>query len=180
MFKKIVKYYADRRLLCSYQLRTRHTRIKTLRNSKIVGILWNSADEGSIEAYESLRKTLQSKGIKQIGLAYTGSNREMETLSTITHSGFLTKRGVRWFGRPKTNSGTEFILEPFDILIDLSVSKAIALLYVLVHSNATFKVGWQGVEQNFYDLNIDVSEKPECRYLMEQIIYFLENINEKG
>ncbi len=180
MFKKIVKYYADRRLFRSYQLRTRHTRIKTLRNSKIVGILWNSADEGSIEAYESLRKTLQSKGIKQIGLACTGSNREMETLSTITHSGFLPKRSVRWFGRPKTSSGTEFILEPFDILIDLSVSKTIALLYVLVHSNATFKVGWQGVEQNFYDLNIDVSEKPECRYLMEQIIYFLENINEKG
>jgi hypothetical protein len=180
MFKKIVKYYADRRLLRSFQTQQRNTRIKTLKNSKSVGILWNPLDEGSIETYETLRKILHSKGIKQNELAFIGSNREMETLTTITRSEFLHKRNVSWFGRPKSTSGIEFINQPFDILIDLSISKIVALQYIVVHSQAIFKVGWQGVEPNFYDLNIDVSEKPQCRYLMEQIIYYLENINEKG
>ena len=180
MCKKIVRYYANKQLFKFDQARQRSTRIKTLNNSKNVGILWNPADEGSIETYELLRKTLQSKGIKPVGIAYIDSNREMETLMTISHSRFLTRQNIQWFGRPKTGDGMQLTQEPFDILIDLSILKTIALQYILVHSLATFKVGWQGAELNYYDLNIDVSEKPQCRYLMEQIVYYLENINDKG
>lgn len=179
MFKKIIRYFANKQLLKFYQAQQRSTRIKTLNNSKSIGILWNPADEGSIETYEMLRKTLQIKGIKPTGIAYIGSNREKETLATITSSGFLHRRDVRWFGRPEIGDGLEFIDEPFDILIDLSISKAVALQYILVYSKATFMVGWQGTEPNYYDLNIDVSVKPECKYLMEQIVYYLENIHEK-
>jgi hypothetical protein len=180
MFKEIVRYYANKRLFKAYKARPQTTRIKTLHNSKSVGILWHPADEGSIETYELLRKTLQSKGIKSTGIAYIDSNREMETLTTITHSGFLHRQNVRWFGRPQTSDGIQFVQEHFDILIDLSIVKTIALQYILVHSQATFKVGWQGVEQNYYDLNIDISEKPQCRYLMDQAVFYLEIINEKS
>jgi len=179
MFKKIVRYYANKRLFKAYNTRPRSTKIKTLHNSKSVGIIWHPADEGSIEAYELLRKSLQTKGIKSTGIAYIDSDREMETLTTITHSGFLHRRNVRWFGRPQTSDGMQFIQEQFDILIDLSIVKTIALQYILVHSQATFRVGWQGEEQNYYDLNIDVSEKPQVRYLMEQIVFYLERINDK-
>ena len=179
MFRKIIKYYADRRLVTFFQNQKRAIRINTLRNSKSVGILWNPADERSIEAFESLRKTLKSKGIKSRSVAHVHSSRELEMLTTITNSGFLHKRNISWFGRPKSNSGMQFVLEPFDILIDLSIAKTIPLQYILVHSHATFKVGWQGIEPNYYDLNIDVSMKPLCIYLLEQIIYYLENINEK-
>jgi len=180
MFKKIVRYFANKRLFKYYQTRQRSTRIKTLKNSKSVGILWNPADEGSAETYESLRKILQIKGIKSTGIAYIDSNREMETLATITHSGFLHRRNVRWFGKPQSGAGMEFIQETFDILIDLSILKTVALQYILVYSHSIFKVGWQGKEQNYYDLNIDVTEKPQCKYLMEQVVYYLESINEKG
>ena len=179
MFKKIVRDFANKRLFKAYLTRPRSTKIKTLHNSKSVGILWHPADEGSIEAYELLRKSLQAKGIKSTGIAYIDSDREMETLTTITHSGFLHRRNVRWFGRPQTSDGMQFIQEQFDILIDLSIVKTIALQYILVHSQATFRVGWQGAEQNYYDLNIDVSEKPQVRYLMEQIVFYLERINDK-
>src|SRR5665647_1393303 len=129
MFKKIVRYFANKRLFKYYQTRQRSKKIKTLKNSKSVGILWNPADEGSIETYELLRKTLQIKGIKPTGIAYIGSNREMETLATITNSGFVHRRNVRWFGRPEIGDGLEFIQEPFDILIDLSIFKTVALQY---------------------------------------------------
>lgn len=180
MFRKIVRYFANKRLIKYYLTLQRTTKIKTLKNSKSVGILWNPADEGSIETYESLRKTLQTKGIKAVGIAYIGSNREMETLTTVTHSGFLHRRNVSWYGRPQNGDGTEFIKEPFDILIDLSILKTVALQYILVYSSATFKVGWMGKEENYYDLNIDVSEKPQCKFLMEQTIFYLESINPIG
>jgi len=180
MFRRIIKYYADRRLLAFFRNQRRIIRLNTLKNSKNIGILWNPSDEGSVEAYESLRKTLKSKGIKPKGVAHVRSSRELEMLTTVTNSGFLHKRNVSWFGRPKSNQIIQFTQEQFDILIDLSIFKTIALQYILVHSSAAFKVGWQGSELNYYDLNIDVSEKPQCQYLLEQIIYYLENINEKG
>ena len=163
-----------------FQDQKRTVRINTLKNSNHIGILWNPADEGSIETYELLRKTLKTKGIKSKGVAHVRSSRELEMLTTITNSGYLHKRNVRWFGRPKSDSGMQFILEPFDILIDLTLAKTIALQYILVHSHSTFKVGWQGAEPNYYDFNIDISEKPQSKYLLEQIIYYLENINEQG
>ena len=180
MFRKIIKYFADRRLLAFFLNQRRNIRINTLRNSKSIGIIWNPADEGSIEAYDSLRKTLKEKGIKPKGIAYVRSNRELEMLTTVTNSGFLHRRNISWFGRPKSDTGIQFIQDPFDIMIDLTIAKTIALQYILVHSVATFKVGWQGIETNYYDLNIDVSEKPQCQYLLEQILYYLDTINDKS
>lgn len=177
MFKKIIRYYAIKGLVNFDHTRQRNKKINTLNNSKNIGIIWNPSDEGSIETYEMLRKILQSKGIKATGIAHIESITEMETLTTVTHSGFLYKTHVSWFGRPKTNAGLHFIQETFDILIDLTITKTVPLLYLLVHSPSIFKVGWKGEGPNFLDLDIDVTEKPNCMYLMEQMVYYLENIN---
>lgn len=180
MFKKIQRILANKRILKHYENLARKPRIKTLNNSKSVGILWNPADEGSLETYELFRKLLKDKGIKSTGLAYVENQRQIDSLSLRTHSGYLHRQSIKWTGRPNSGDAFEFIWEPFDILIDLSVSKIVALQYILVHSHAIFKVGWQGREANYYDLSIDVSENPQCSFLMEQIVFYLENIHEKG
>jgi hypothetical protein len=178
MFNKAIKKYSDKRLLRYFQTQDRYIKINTLKNSKNIGILWNPDDEDSLEAYELFRKTLQSRAIKPNGLAQVFLNREIELLATITNSDFLMKSDIGIFGRPKKSSVEHFISEPFDILIDLTIAKRNALLYALVHSKATFKVGYQASEPNFYDMHIDVSENPNCKYLLEQVIYYLENIND--
>jgi hypothetical protein len=122
---------------------------------------------------------LKDKGIKAIGIGHINSKREKDTFATIAHSGFSNNCNVRWSGRPKTGDGIQFMQEQFDILIDLSIQKVLVLQYILVHSVAAFKVGWESSEYNYYDLNIDVKENPHCRYLMEQIVFYLENINTK-
>jgi hypothetical protein len=179
MFIKFVSNWFKKRLFDYYQKQRRNAKIQTFYNSKSVGILWNPVDEGSIETYEFLRKTLKDKGIKAVGIAHINSKHEKDTFATIAHSGFSNNVNVSWSGRPKSGDGEQFMEEQFDILIDLSIQKILALQYILVHSVATFKVGWKSSEYNYYDLNIDVSEKPQCRYLMEQIVYYLENINGK-
>lgn len=179
MFRKFVSNWFKKRLFGYYQKQRRSAKIQTFSNSKSVGIIWNPVDEESIETYELLRKTLKEKGLKAIGIAHIDSKHERDTFATIAHSGFSNNVNVGWSGRPKTGDGIQFIQQQFDILIDLSIQKILALQYILVHSVATFKVGWESSEYNYYDLNIDVSQKPQCSYLMEQIVYYLENINGK-
>ena len=180
MFRKFFISYRKRRLFLAYRKQRRVVNIINLTNARSVGILWNPLDEESIETYESLRKILNEKGIKSFGIAYISSKREKETLATVTNSWLMNNSDVSFFGRPKNGDGIQFIQQEFDILIDLSISKCIALQYMLIHSSAKFKVGWKSGDPNFYNLEIDVTTNPQCRFLMEQIIHYLEELNENN
>ena len=177
MLKRLFNKYFKNWLFQAYRIQRRSVGIITLANAKSVGILWNPIDEESVETYESLRKILTEKGIKAFGIAFIGSKRGKETLSTISNSWLMNRGNITWFGKPKNGEGIQFIQQKFDILIDLSLQKSIPLQYILIHSTAKFKVGWKGVDPNLYDLEIDVSANPRCRFLMEQIIYYLEKLN---
>jgi len=160
--------------LVKYFLRQqRNAKIQTISNSRNIGILWNPVDEGSIETYELVRKILKDKGVAVTGLGFTDRKTE-QNLSLVAHSGFSNNSNISLSGKPASGPGVQFVIEHFDILIDLSIKKVLALEYILVHSDANFKVGWESSGTNYYDLNIDVSKNPTCRYLMEQIIFYLE------
>jgi hypothetical protein len=176
MLRKFVSNYFRKRLVKYFLGQQRNAKIQTLSDSRSIGILWNPVDEGSIETYELVRKTLKEKGISVTGLGYTDRKTE-QNLSLVAHSGFSNNSNVSISGKPSTGPGVQFVVEQFDILIDLSVKKVLALEYILVHSDAKFKVGWESTGTNYYDLNIDVSKNPTCRYLMEQIIFYLEKFN---
>jgi hypothetical protein len=175
-----INTYIKNRLFLAYRKQKREVDIVNLRNAGSVGILWNPTDEESIETYESLRKILNEKDIKSFGMAYISSRRGKETLSTVSNSWILDRSDVTFFGRPKRGDGIHFVQQEFDILIDLSISKSIALQYILVHSAAKFKVGWMAADPNLYDLEIDVNANPRCRFLMEQIVFYLEKLNENN
>jgi hypothetical protein len=176
MLRKFISNYFRKRLVDYFLKQQRNARIQTLGNSRSIGILWNPVDEGSIETYELARKTLKEKGLAVTGLGYTDKKTE-QNLSLIAHSGFSNYSNTGFSGRPQTGPGVQFVMEQFDILIDLSIKKVLALEYILVHSEAAFKVGWESEGTNYYDLNIDVSSQPNCRFLMEQAFFYLEKIN---
>ncbi len=178
MCRKWINSYIKKRLFQAYRKQHRDVNIVNLRSAKSVGILWNPSDEESIETYETLRKTLNERGIKSFGMAFISTRRGKETLTTVSNSWITDRRDVTFMGRPKSGDGIHFLQEEFDILIDLSLSKSIALQYILIHSAAKFKVGWKAGDPNLYDLEIDVNANPQCRFLMEQIVFYLEKLNE--
>lgn len=180
MLSRLFNSYIKKRLFLAYRKQKRVVNIITLADAGSVGILWNPADEDSIETYEALRKILNGKGIKSFGLAYISSKREKETLATVSNSWLINNGNVGFFGRPRGGDGLHFMQQEFDILLDLSINKAVALQYILIHSSAKFKVGWRSEDPNLYDLEIDVTANPNCRYLMEHIIHYLEKLNENN
>ena len=178
MLRRLFNTYIKNRLFLAYRRQKRTVNITTLEDATSVGILWNPSDEESIETYESLRKILAEKGIKSFGIAYINSKREKETLATVSNSWLINRGDVNFFGKPRSGDGVHFFHQTYDILIDLSLAKSIALQYILIHTAAKFKIGWKSEDPNIYDLEIDVSANPSCRFLMEQIIHYLEKLNE--
>lgn len=178
MWGNIFNSIIRKRLLREYRKQKREVQIITLADAGSVGILWNPVDEESIETYEVLRKLLSERHIKSFGIAYIGSRREKETLSTVSNSWFINNGNTGIFGRPSSGEGIQFLQQEFDILIDLTLKKCLALQYILVHNQARFKVGFQAMDPNFYDLEIDVSANPSCRFLMDQIVHYLDKLTE--
>ncbi len=178
MFRGLFKSYFKRQLFLSYKRQKRVVNIITLEEAKTIGILWNPMDADSLETYEFLRRSLNEKGIQTFGIGYVKSGKEKETFATISHSWLLSNADISFWGKPKSEDGIRFIQQEFDILIDLSLIKSIELQYILVHSAAKFKIGWQAGDHAFYDLDIDVTANPNCRFLMEQIIFYLVKLYE--
>ena len=178
MFRELFNSYIKRRLFLSGKKQKRIVHVLSISQAKTVGIIWNPSDNESIETYELLRKTLSDRGIKSFGIAYVNSKREKETLATVSNSWLISSDDVSFKGKPHSGVGINFIHEKFDFLIDLSITKNIVLQYILIYSVANLKTGWRGNDPNLYDLEIDVASNPNCRYLMEQILFYLEKLNE--
>lgn len=175
---RLFNKYVKNRLFLAYRKQKRVVSITTLEEAKSVGIIWNPSDGESIETYEILRKALNERRIKSFGIAYISSKREKETLSTVSNSWLINRGDVSLFGKPRRGDGVNFLHQEFDILIDLSIIKSLVLQYILIHTQAKFKIGWQAEDPNIYDLEIDVTANPHCRFLMDQIIHYLEKLNE--
>ncbi len=178
MFRRLFYKYFKKRLFLVHKKQKRVVNIITLADAKSIGILWNPLDPEGSETYESVRQIVSGRGIQSFGIAYIQSKKEKEMLATISHSWLLSNSDVNICGKPKSEDGIRFIQQEFDILIDLSLQKCIELQSILIHAAAKFKIGWKSDDSNIYDLEIDVSANPNCRFLMEQIIHYLEKLNE--
>jgi hypothetical protein len=93
------------------------------------------------------------------------------------HINGFSKKQTSWSEVPKTELADDFIHQKFDILIDLTGQKHFPIVYLTALSEATFKIGYAGSSENYFDLNIDFQEIPESSQLAEQILYYLKRIN---
>ena len=178
MCRRLINRYIKKRLFLDYKNQKRVINITTLEDSKSIGIIWSPSDPESIETYGILCKTLNERNIKSFGLAWIGSKKERETYADISNSWLIYKGDFNLLGVPKRGNSINFLNQKFDILIDLSIIKKTSLQYILIHTPAKFKIGWQAGDLNIYDLEIDVTANPSCRYLMDQTIHYLEKLNE--
>lgn len=152
--------------------RSRNVQVANFDSAKSIGILWSLDEE---EAFQFLQKKLKEK-----------KNLSVENLCFI--QGKMTeeqpensfgKTDITWLGFPKNEKVNSFYAKKYDILIDLTVSKKFPLIVVACLSSALFKVGYGTPEWQMYDLSIDVSQRPEPLYLVQQMVNYLEQINKK-
>ena len=70
----------------------------------------------------------------------------------------FTERDIDWRGRVKDPSFESFLENPFDLLIAFFDQKQLYLEYAALQSKATFKIGFNNVNNQLFDIVID--EKP--------------------
>jgi hypothetical protein len=179
MVKRIFKSLAWKKLNKFHKASRRSAGIHNISTAKSIGVLWFMDDKKSSDNYEQLRKKLKSEGINVYGLAFIDDSHDKDIFEKATTSKIIDESEIGIWGEPKTDDARQFMKRHFDILIDLSLTKLLSLSYIVVHSNASFKIGWRWPENNYNDFSIETVEKPEGAYLSEQLFFYLERINKK-
>ena len=148
----------------------REKKVFNLASATSAGILWEIDQK---ESFDHMEKELNKNGIESLGLCYFPNKKAV----VPTEIGGFSKKQTSWIEVPKTAVAADFIHQKFDILIDLTGQKHFPIVYLTALSEATFKIGYAGKSQNYFDLNIDFPETPETSQLAEQILYYLKRIN---
>lgn len=169
---KIGKYNLKKRL----KHLNRHVKTHNFNTAKSVGILFSAPDEQSFSVIKEFLSFLSQKEIKVTALGYIPSKKIPQQFLMRKGINLYCRTDLNWYYKPKNELVNQFIDQEFDILFDLSMHDYFTVNYVGSLSRATFKLGKQS-ENAYPDMVIDISKIKTVEYLIEQIKYYLNILN---
>jgi hypothetical protein len=137
-----------------------------------IGILFDATELPTrdivLRFVDQLRKT--GKSVKALGFVDTRAELENFTF------GAFNRKNLDWLKRPSGDAVTEFLHQPFDILLNLSMKENLALEYIAALSKAHYRVGAFSGATHCYELMIDLPASHKLPDLIVQIEFFLQKM----
>ncbi|MFV0553575.1 MAG: DUF6913 domain-containing protein [Mangrovibacterium sp.] len=137
-----------------------------INQAQTIGVIWQ---EGDVRVLDFLEKEARKRRIKVQKLCYSPEPREIA----------FTAKDFSFWGKPQNELITTFVAQKFDILFDVTRDVAQPIKVVRALSRAKFKVGSLIEDPEYLDLNIQVDSDVDSVFMAEQMLYYLEVINNK-
>ena len=173
---KIANYLLSKEITTS----NRQADLVTLSRAKRIGILFDAKSEDTVNQIKLLLKYFLKKNIDVEILGFVHDDKmALYHLSTL-HINYFNLNDVNFIGIPKSKKTNDFLIKPYDILINLSLENTFATKYLSFKSDAKFKIGiFRNYDVLKYDLLFKLKIK-SINYLIEQLTYYLELINKNN
>jgi len=140
------------------------------------GILFSPSNQESFNAIKDFLSFLSQKNMKVIALGYYPGKKIPEEYLMRKGINFYCNTDLNWYYKPKNAVVNQFIDQEFDILFDLNLNDHFTTEYVGSLSRASFKIG-KNSETPYQDMVIDINNNQSVEYLIEQIKYYLNILN---
>ena len=141
-----------------------------LGNARQIGIIYNATEYISFEIIRDLVRTLSEKSEKVSVLGYVDSKKLIDHYLYRKGFDFFSRSDLNWYYKPISPAAVQFMNEPFDLLMDLSLDDHFPIRYITSVSPSTFKAGRFMPEDETLDFMIDIEkEKQSIRALHEEI-----------
>jgi hypothetical protein len=163
--------YVGRRVLNSYLAnKVRTPVVCNINEAKHIGILYNATESVSFEIIRNLVKELAHDSRKVTVLGYVDSKNLIDNYLYRKGFDFFSKNELNWYSKPISSVVDQFIKEPFDLLINLSLENYFPIRYITALSSAAFKTGRFSPDDTILDFMIDIDkEKQSMRNLHKEI-----------
>jgi len=144
-----------------------------------IGILYDATDRDTFADFCEFYKDLKDSHKSPVSLGYIDFK---ETLSfhplARPEADYFFKSQVNWLQKPNSAVVDNFINEPFDILINLTLQDNYSLDYIAAVSKAGLKIGRaQSAVAFCYDLTFQLDESADLKTFAYTIVHYLSQIN---
>lgn len=154
-----------------YRHQTRVPVLCNISDAKSIGIIYNATEYVSFEIIRNLVKDLSQDERKVAVLGYVDSKKLIDHYLYRKGFDFFSKNELNWYSRPISPVVEQFIKEPFDLLINLSLEDYFPIRYITALSPARFKTGRFSPNDVYLDLMIDIEkEKLIMKELQKEIM----------
>lgn len=148
----------------------------TARKVALVGIVNTVQDFDDIASFQ---RYLTEKNMQVDVLVYFPGKEIPQQLLLRKGMNIFNRNEVNWYGKPLLPFVEQFCRVEYDILIDLSLIESFPIRWISTLSRSKFKVGSLSYSDNPYELIITVDNKKEISYLTEQVIHYLNLLNNR-
>lgn len=149
-----------------------------LENARTVALLYYLPDEATYKIVENILSKLNELKLKVRVVCYTDQKIIPHYFIPKITQDIITAKDINFRYQPQKAFVKEFISTEYDILIDLSLTDQLPLLYCAALSQATLKVGrYQEDHHLYYDLMIHAGPDETIDSFAEQVVHYLSRIN---
>ena len=150
----------------------------SLESARTVALLYYLPDEATYKLADIILGKLVELNLKVRVVSFTDIKIIPHYFLPKITQDIITAKDLNWRYQPQKPFVKEFINTEYDLLIDLSLTEYLPLLYCSALSKAGLKVGrFQDDHQLYFDLMIHTSENESIESFATQAIHYLSRIN---
>jgi hypothetical protein len=143
-----------------------------------IGILYDATDKVAFEIVREFFRDLRSDQKNPVSLGYIDFKEVTFHPLARPENDYFFKDQVNWMKKPSGAVVENFIKEPFDILINLTLEDFFPIDYIAALSKAGLKIGRGNSAVAFcYDLSFQIDEEADIKSFAYTIIHYLSKIN---
>ncbi|MDB5282367.1 MAG: hypothetical protein JWO06_1442 [Bacteroidota bacterium] len=147
--------------------------IINLDDSKSVGIIYDSTNPDNDIIITKFAEGLRKDG-KTVDILGYVNDKKIDHKADIL---VFNKKNLSWTQVPDDTRVEQFAAKKFDLLLACFIGQNLPLEYVAAISNARWRLGvYAANKTEYYDMMINLGEKNNIQYLLDQAIYFLKQI----
>ena len=127
--------------------------------AETIALVFDATNKEEFELVKKYIKKLKENKRKVRAIGFYDGKEEPTLMCSKLEYDFFSRKQLKWYLKPNDPIVENFILEPFDLLINLCMNYKTPLLYITALSRAKFKVGKQHPKYApYYDLMFDVED----------------------
>jgi hypothetical protein len=151
----------------------RKSMLTNLHDAQTVGILYDSTNPDNDIIITKFAESLRHQG-KTVDILGFVDDKKIDHKADVQ---IFNSKSLSWTRVPADERATKFAAQNFDLLFAAFTAENKPLEYIARTSAAKWRVGsYDQKKTDFYDLMINMGDKTELQYFIEQATYFLNKI----
>lgn len=126
-------------------------------SARRIGFIVNADETGAEQAVMNIKQVCDRNRIEYKGIYLDFRKNPPEDPRYLSTTGLVTvnRNNVNWYGLPDEDTVSAFTKLPFDVLMDLTVSRRMFTAdYILRKATASFRIGISSRPTGIYDMTV--------------------------